>query len=218
MKKAIITVAIAVGAAVSSFAQGQVAFGAAAGDIWTAAGTKATGIDVAFLVGNVAPAVDTLATSTASNGSTLVSSYASAWSLITGQIGTSFQVISNATGPVEAVATSTALGSAAYNSGNYFNTTVPAGSFTDAYLVSWNTGGGQYTTLAAAAAAGAAVGWSAPFSYTLVTAPTAPATLAASGLAAFGEANVSSTPEPGTIALAGLGISALVALRRRSSK
>lgn len=218
MKKAIITLAIGVSAAVSSFAQGSLAFGAAAGNIWTAAGTKATGIDVAFLLGNVAPAVDSLATSTASNGSTQISSYASAWSLITGQIGTSFMVVSNATGPVEAVATSTALGSAAYNSGNSFVTTMPAGTYADAYLVSWNTGGGQYTTLAAAAAAGAAVGWSAPFSYTLVTAPTAPSTLATAGLQAFGEANVSATPEPGTIALAGLGIGALVALRRRSSK
>jgi hypothetical protein len=77
------------------------------------------------------------------------------------------------------------------------------------YIIAWNKALG--TDPYAAAAASSAIGWSAPFNYTLGSS-TSPGGSMASSFASFG---VDPVPEPTTLALAGLGGLALLLIRRR---
>jgi len=82
-------------------------------------------------------------------------------------------------------------------------------------LAAWFNGGGTYTSLAAAEAAGQPYGESAPATVTgLGGTGSPPATPPAIGVQSF---SLSSTPEPSSIALGIMGASAFL-LRRRNSK
>ena len=90
-----------------------------------------------------------------------------------------------------------------------------AGSVTNqtymVYVIGW---AGNYATPQLAAAADAAVGWSAAFSYTTPTAIEGAQSFVQAGFLPFG---VVGTPEPGACALAGMGGLSLWLLRRRSA-
>jgi len=226
MKKALITLAV-VAAGFSSFAQGEFLFQAAASSVWSWTNNSsqvpvftryaAGSLDVAFLIAttNSAAALSSIATSTHTNGTTLTSSQlTTAWNdILTPTDG--YLLASGTNGASVAVALSGNLGQWTYNSSTSYQVSgEPAGGY-EVYVIAWS---GGYATPALAAAAGADLGWSAPFGYNSPAfgGSPAPQLSAGQGFSPFGLAVVA-TPEPSTIALAGLGVSALVAFRRRNS-
>jgi hypothetical protein len=78
------------------------------------------------------------------------------------------------------------------------------------YVIAWDKSLGA--TPAAAAAAGAAVGWSAVLTYNAVAQIGTPPSLTAAGFIPFG---VAAVPEPTMFTLAGLGSALMLILRRR---
>jgi len=220
MKKTIALSLIAVSLAASSaFGQGYFLFTSGksqAYDGFTTPGAAATAatVDVAFLwaAASTTPDVSALLASTPKLGnSTTAEAYtvAQAWGFIND--GQFTLAVDNGTGN-PAIVKTVANGSITYNAGADFGVTGTApGSTYTVYEISWNA---AYANPTAAAAAGSAVGWSAPIQYTAVSSIGTPATFA--GIAGFGTfAPPGAVPEPGTMALAGLGGLSMLAFRRR---
>jgi len=219
MKK-IIALSLVAGAfaATTAFGQGYLAIQSGRSqvdDVFTTPGTPTpydTKVDVALFIaatGNATPTVEALANGTATTGGAQFS-IAQAWTDITTDPNFTEAVDATATPGNPVVMLSSTKGITQYNSGFAFGLTgtTTAGSYS-LYEVSWNA---QYATIAAAAAAGSAVGWSpVDNSITLLgsTAPSPEAPLFSS----FG--TLTSVPEPGTMALAGLGGLSLLAFRRK---
>jgi len=206
MKKTLIIAAVAFVAAVSSFAQGNVNFQGALNQFkvntnGTAINLAGVNLTLLFSTGTTLPSVDGIALQNAGSG-TLGSSFvtnnttfniSTAWSAILSD-GNYFQVQgTNAPGSILAVSSST--GGWSYNAASSFSApNVTAGVTYYAYVIGWI---GSQTTLAAAAAAGDAVGWSQSFQYT----PTGGVTGAANSNGLEGKfAVLVPTPEPSTMA------------------
>jgi len=231
MKKQIILGAIVLGFAASSFGQGYAAFYTTAKswvyDNFSTAGTSQVGgtaganIFTALLIGSGVPAVDAVSASNPTGNTTAFSASTGAtiWSDILND--PNYQLAQNLSGNTLVVGTintaGTTRGGFSYQSGASFqvagwgNNT--ANTPVSVYVIGWNA---AYATPALAAAAGAAVGWSSPFTYTLLKdTTTSPSSANASGLTAFGVTPIAAAPEPATMALAALGGASLLLFRRR---
>lgn len=90
---------------------------------------------------------------------------------------------------------------------------VAGGSVISMYVIAWND---AYSTVSAAAQAGAPIGWSGEINYTLGTSTSPGAPLGAAG-SGFDVDDIAATPEPTTLALAGLGGLSMLFLRRRKA-
>lgn len=222
MKKIIATLAL-VAVTASMFAQGNFIFSTTARyvwDDWSSVAIKPDGSNnVAFLFGSGTPLVDTatgvsgVATNTTSASWTTSQAWSSILSDPNFHLGTN-----NGSGLLAAAQTSN-LGTISYLGGATFTVTgtAAAGGSTTVYVIGWNA---AYADPFAAAAAGSAVGWSSPFTYSYAAGPVpgpagTPGNFAAV-LTPFGVfLPVAPVPEPGTMALAALGGASLLLFRRR---
>jgi len=173
--------------------------------------TRDTSIDVAFLwaANGAVPTVDSIMTSTPITGTSNYS-YSAAWTAILNDAA-GFQLGQNATTLTAIQVGTAASGGFQYQWNSPLQSNVPvtgtaASTAYEIFVIGWNN---AYATPAAAEAAGAAVGWSAPFSYTFGS------SLSTVLTPAFGPFGVGTVPEPTTLALAGLGGMALMMFRRR---
>jgi len=219
MKKTLILATLAAFTAVSSYSQGFISYEGFlhnVGNNYTAPGTVTynTGINVELLFGPSSTATAVSAIANSSSPASFSYTIAAAWAAIQGD--GSFSPVYGTNGTPVAVMGTGVTGSFVYNASAAYSALnlVPATTY-HFYEVAWNTGGGVYTTLSAAAAAGMYVGWSQAFLYTPgATGVPPPATMNA---ALVGNFLVGGTvvPEPSTIALAGLGGLSLLLFRRR---
>jgi hypothetical protein len=220
MKKLIaLSLLVASFAVPSAFGQGYFLFTTGKSQVYdgfTTAGTSvlSSKVDVALLWAASGTTATLPVTSTDKTGnSTTVASYtdATAWTDIAAMLSTGgWTEAVNSSTSLSVQTTSASNGGLSYNSGVSFGITgTLASTAYSLILVSWDS---TYSTLAAAEAAGAAVGWSSVFSYTSSTSIATPSNM--SGLApAFG--TFASVPEPCTMALLGLGGLSLLVIRRR---
>jgi len=217
--------------ATSAFAQGYfnfTTFKSQTYDGFTTPGVSAVGntCDITFLW---APAGSTVSglplTSTPTGGNnTTVESYttAQAWTAILNTVNAGWTAAVNVSGGVSAVQQTSANGSATYNGGATFGVAGTSGQTQGQitgvnyalYLVAWNASAGA-TTLAAAAADNASVGWSTVFTYTSGLNPSSSVGSFQALSPNFGVFTPAATPEPGTLALAALGGAAMLFIRRK---
>jgi hypothetical protein len=217
MKKTLITITLAL-TGFASFGQGYFLFTTPVRTCWdafTTPGVSKVGatMNIGFLWGSTAntPLISSLLASSATNGTSQFSK-ATAWSDILSDPNFTLAVNNGASGTAgTAIFTTTAGGAVTYNSSGTFGVTGTSATSYTLYLVGWSS---AYATPGAAQTAGAAVGWSNPFTYAAVSSIGSPLTMAASGLTAFGVTNP--VPEPATMALFGLGGLSLLMFRRRS--
>jgi hypothetical protein len=234
MKKVIaLSIVAASVMATSAFAQGYfnfTTFKSQTYDGFTTAGvsTVASTCDVTFLWAASGSTVSglPLASTPTSGNSTTTESYtaAQAWAAILATESAGWTPAVNVATGNPAVQLTANNGSATYNGGATFgvtgtsgqNQSLSTGATYALYLVAWNPAGGN-NTLASAAAAGAAVGWSTVFSYTSGLNPSSSVGSFQSLSPNFGvfTPNVVVTPEPGTLALAALGGAAMLFIRRK---
>ena len=215
MKKAILALAL-VATGLTSFGQGYVLLTTGTRQVWDTLVSPIkpdAGLNFAFLwapVGTTAT-ITSLASTTATNGTTSVSSFATAWSDI---LNGGYTLAVNNANSSTVVTGTTSVGGINYNTSATFAVAgTTAGSSYSVYAIAWSN---AYSTPSAAQTAGAAVGWSSVFTYaTGANSSATPLNFTAQGMNPFGLAVV--TPEPSTIALAGMGIASLLAFRRRNS-
>jgi hypothetical protein len=172
-------------------------------------------MNVAFLYGEGTPVVDGVFTSVPTNSLNAgpFFSYSQAWSDILNDPNFILATNADAMGS-PAITTNTALGGWVYNNSSSFTVTNSIGGQTyQVFVIGWSK---NYATPQQAALAGAAVGWSTPFSYTFTSNPSPPVTMSSSGLTPFGVGTIQLVPEPASAALAGLGGVSLLMIRRRS--
>jgi len=221
MKKIIaLTILAATFAATSAFSQGYLSLTVSKSGTWddfTTPGTPTTdtSIDVAMFwaAASTTPTVDSIETSTPKNGT--LTSTAAAWADLAG-VGNN----NNFTLGVNANTSANIQAQVAANGGNGFGvvgvTGTSAGTSYTVFFVGWNNVGGTVNTLAAAAAANVAVGWSAPVQVPFLGSSDPNLSLDAPSFAQFGVlTSPAVVPEPGTMALAGLGGLSLLAFRRK---
>jgi len=217
MKKIItLTVLAATFVATTAFSQGYVSLGTTKSGTWdnfTTPGTPAvdTKIDVALFwaAASTTPTVDSIAASTPKTGTFDTSA---AWADLAGTgNNNNFTLGINANTSAAIVAQTAANGGASFGIVGVNGTT--AGTTYTIFLVAWNNNGGTINTPAAAAAAGVAVGWSAPVQETFLGSTDPNLAGTAPSFGQFG--TFTPTPEPGTMALAGLGGLSLLAFRRK---
>jgi len=225
MKK-ILTIGLVVAsfAATSSFGQGYFQFVTGKSQTYDGSGAAAvldTAVNVTFLWAPATTAdsgILTTASLKTGNSNTLASAVgytdAQAWAAI---LGSGFTAAINTNTQVAAISPTASNGSTTYNGGANFGVSGTAGTTPgtaySVFLVGWT---GTYANIAAAAAAGAPVGWSTVFQYTA-------GLNAASSTVNFGGLSPSfgvfspfvPTPEPTTLALAGLSGASLLLFRRR---
>ena len=170
MKRIIIAMGLALLAAPATFAQGTFLFAGPLKGVWddySGAFPKVTGapvMDVAFLIGTGTPLISQIATSIPTNNagaSEFAINYGDAWNKILND--PNYHLATNGSATVVATVNST-NGSWTYNGNQVF--TVPntvVGTTYTVYVIGWNAISG---TPQGAAAGGADIGWSAPFSYT----------------------------------------------------
>jgi hypothetical protein len=226
MKKTLVMAAVVSLTAVSSFGQGNVLFGGGLNTIkqdtnGTPSNVSGLTVELLFSSSSTLPAVSGIAgtgLSTGGLGGSYVGStfsananntfsVATAWGLILGD-GNYFYVQGTGSGPVQA--NTGATGGFSYNGGSAWSSlNVTGGTQYYAYEVAW---AGGYATAAAAAAAGAPVGWSQAFLYTPATGINTP-TSTSTVQGQFGV--FAPVPEPSTMALAALGGASLLLFRRR---
>ena len=222
MKKIIsISLVVASFAATSSFGQGYFQFVTSKSQAYDGSGATsvlAATVDVTFLWAPVGTANSgILATgSTRGTSNTLATAVgytdAQAWTAI---LNSGFTPAVNSSSSAAAIQLTAANGFVSYNGGANFGVTgtaSPTGTTQYAlFMVGW-TGG--YASVAAAATAGAPVGWSSVFTYTAGQA--ANSSLASfAGQTAFGVFSPAVVPEPTTLALAGLSGASLLLFRRK---
>jgi len=227
MKKTLLVVTMAVSlSGLSALAQGYMNFSGpvrGAWDLFTTAGQATpvakfggTVVNVGFLWGVGTPLIAGIQGSTSTNSlaanAQATASIAADWSAILND--PNFHVaVDNNTG-LQIGKTVAANGSWAYTTTGGFAATPITGTAAQAYTlyaIGWDA---TYATPAAAAAAGAAVGWGSAFTYSAVSSIGTPLTMSASGMpTGFGV--ITSVPEPATFALAGLGMAAMLIARRR---
>jgi len=226
MKKIIaIGLVVASFAATSSFGQGYFLFTAGKSQVYDGSGATATldaNVDVTFLwasLGSTTPSILQAGSLKTGNNTTTSASVgytdASAWAAI---LGSGFSPATNSTGNLPAVVLTASNGGISYNGGanvGAIGTSSPSGTTQYAiFMVGW-TGG--YSSLYAAAAAGAPVGFSSVFTYTAGSAANSSIPGFAGLAPSFGVFSPVSppVPEPTTLALAGLSGASLLLFRRR---
>ena len=217
MKK---TIAIAVAAFAvigSSFAQGYVAFSSSKSAIWDDFTSPGVGVVApvntyeTFLWTTSSSLTTPWSTATATNAT----SSSATWSQITTAIGNGWNVATNNTSGNEVVGTDIASGvtkgAISYNGAVSFPLFAsPSSGNIYAVVVAWSTNSGSVLPFSGP------LGVSSIVTYAVGASSSSPVgTFSGGGFTPIG---VAPTPEPATIALAGLGVSALVAFRRRSSK
>jgi len=223
MKKILaISLVVASFAATSSFGQGYFNFVTSKSQAYDGSGAAAVlaaTVDVTFLWAPAGTANSgILATASSKTGNNTTTSAqagytdASAWAAI---LGSGFAPATNSATGLPAVQLTAANGFVSYNGGANFGavgTSSPTGTTQYAlFMVGW-TGG--YSSLYAAAAAGAPVGWGTVFTYT--AGASSAATLSTfAGQTQFGVFAPAVVPEPTTLALAGLSGASLLLFRRR---
>jgi len=223
MKKTLLSLTV-IAAAISSFAQGDFYFNPPASTLWETNGSgtwvKATpnSLETSFLIGSGTSPLESIAAGTGTNAGTATfittAQDTAAWNDILNSTGGFILATNNGTSAL-VTQLNGANGSITYNGGaSFYVTGSTASAATSVVLISWPA---AYATPVLAAAAGAPLGWSQEFSYTPQSGVTAPASMTSSLVGNFGLVEITATPEPSTIALAGLGVSALVAFRRRNS-
>jgi len=225
MKK-IIALSLVAGAfaATSAFGQGFLVLQSgktAATDDFTTPGTAIndTKVDVALFISSsstATPLVESLFNGTATAGGTITSSVGqTAWTDITTDPNFAEAIDATATPGNFVVMQTSTKGVAQYNSGSGFGLQngTSVGENVSFYEVSWN--GSLFSTLAAAAAADGAVGWSPVLNSQTMTSQSS-VTPESPLFTSFGTLGVvASVPEPGTMALAALGGLSLLAFRRK---
>ena len=220
MKRLVITSILGVVAASAStaFGQGYIIFGGGPHTVWDFSlptPGNGTSFDTTFLWSSTATvaAIDSIAASTPTNG-TIAFDSAAAWADFENVSG-GWQFAVDAGTGTNVYGLPGNLGSFTYDNEQSFalSGSTGAGEEINIYVIAWETDGGLYTTLAAAEAGDAAVGWSSVFGYTLAGAP--PGSVASETVVpAFGFGAV---PEPATLALAGLGGLSMIFLRCRKA-
>ncbi len=225
IKKLILAGVILTTASITTFAQGYFNFATAKSyvyDNFTTQGTTVVApgtVDVAFLwavtgttdllspAGN--PTNNTTAFTPANNPyNSITAMLIAGWNIATNTANNSVaSIVDNASG--------VAKGGIAYNGGVGFQVAgTTAGNAYSVVVIGWDS---TYTTLAAAIAANAAVGWSDLFTYASGASSSSPISLfSGSGMTAFGTTPITVVPEPSTMALAGLsGLAALLFRRKK---
>jgi len=208
-------------AATSAFGQGYFQFTSGKSGAWDgftgANAAVSSHVDTAFLwaAASTTPAVDTLTglagSPTSGNSNTVVGASLSASAIWASILGGRCTFKTNSATGVGVVQQTSTTGLISYNSGVSFGVsgTAPSTTYT-VYEIGWNA---AFANPYAAAAAGSAVGWSAPFQYTSVTQTGFVNSMPTS--VNFGVFVPLVTPEPTTLALAGLSGASLLLFRRR---
>jgi hypothetical protein len=217
MKKTLMIGTLGLLVSVNAFAQGYINFIATGSPIWDDFSTantskKSSGnVDYAFLIGTGTSLIGNAASVVSASGN----STAAEWTAILTDPNYMFALNAASGNSLIVGTTGTGLGSGNITVGEFETTTsagITGGSTYNVIVVAWSS---AYATPSLAAAANAALGWSAPMSYATGAAANSNVnTLNQDGIAAFG-VNVVTVPEPCTMALLGLGGLSLLMIRRR---
>ncbi len=216
MKRIIIAIGLALLAALATFAQGTFLFSGNSKSVWDNYSTSLPHISgetltVAFLFGTGTPKIAQIGSSVATNAEWNMYITSTAWSDILGDPNYTLAT-SGGTNIQASVITSYGAWIGNGNS-SYLVTGSTGGATYTVYVIAWDS---AYATPAAAQAADAAVGWSAPFTYFTgnpnAQPPTSPQAFNTSVIP-FGV--LLPIPEPSTLALAGVGIASLFVFRDR---
>ncbi len=218
MKKLIISSVLGVALAASTaFGQGYITFGGSTiRDVWDATGATAatdSGFDATFLwsASSTTSPLAAIMASTSTNG-TAAFSYSAAWA----DIESGGWTAATTSGAGVIGQPSNATGTFQYDTLAAFglDNTSP-GEAINLFVIAWE---GGYSTLAAAEAANAPIGWTSVFSYTLNAAPPGASSPETVLPEKFGIGfPAAPTPEPTTLALAGLGGLSMLFLRRKKA-
>lgn len=201
-------------AQLSTFGQGYAAVAGGARSAWDGftqpTSRLAATMNVAILWGSGTPLISSIAASTPTNTSLAVGfSRATAWSDILNDPNFQFAVDNNTSTMI--IPQTSAGSSWTYTTTGGFSsipiTGTSAGSSYSMFVIGWDK---TYATPQAAGAAGAYIGWSAPFTYHFTDSIGTPPSIAASGFIPFGV-----VPEPGSLSLIGLGAASALLFRRR---
>lgn len=217
MKKQLIITALAIATSIPAFGQGYFLLTGNKNTVYDGFTTPGTSVvapgtvEISYLVGPAASTLSVFGTTGSSTGSTNVSS---PWSSLTSlPTGWSWATVGGVLQSVADNASGLAKGGWGINGGTQvaLDGTVVGDTYT-LYVVGWSS---VYSSPAAAAAAGSAVGWSIPIQVTAQASTGTALNYNASGGTAFGVQALTAVPEPATFALAGLGAAALMVFRRR---
>ena len=216
--KTIVGVASVIASFISltAFGQGYAYFSGVKGTVWDGftmptIAQRTSNVNVSFLWGQQGsmPVVESILGGGVPTNTTFLNATYSpylAWSDILSD--PDFTLAMNANSGLAVVTRTTTAGAFAYNSGAGFQLvgTSPGNSYT-LFVIGWDA---NYATPNLAAAAGAAVGWSTAFDYTVTTFTAIPNSMT---VTAFGTAGV---PEPAALAVGGLAGLLLCWRRRRA--
>jgi len=215
--------------ALTSYGQGAFNFGGNSGYVWNDfGGSGAPGairasnnVDVSFLLGTGTALISSLQASMPTNsyGQNLAANTQGFWSALLNdpnyQIATNNGTAGTAGMVLGMTSTVGGYGYPGSGGGTFFiNGTSASGGSINIIVFGWDA---TYSTPQAAAAAGAAVGWTAPYAYNYGATTGTPTTTGAQGLTGgVGKFGVwAPVPEPTSFALAGLGAAAMLIFRRR---
>ena len=231
MKKLLLIATVAAGlSGLSAFAQGNFTFGTPASYVWNDVSlvggniTRGGSYNATFLIqtgGSATAAIASFAVSTPTNNlsSHSVTGSASDWTAILNDPNYSLAVNSDLNSAVVGTVGSTGVITYLLGGAFHVGSTSANGGTVNVYMIAWDN---TYATPAAAAAAGAAVGWSPTFAYSYASSSSAPGGTIGQAAATldpntykFGVIPTTSVPEPATFALAGLGMAAMLIARRR---
>ena len=220
MKKTLFTIAaVAVLGACSSFAQGYINFAASGKAVWDDFSTLGQGnyngatTTETFLWTASTNTPPTLGWSVGT--ATNATSASVTWAQVEAAVTAGWNIATNAgnTTSFTGVTTTSGVQKGGIGAGIAQIAGLPTSGLVDVVVIAWNTTAGSSFL---SAEGSADLGVSAPIdNYAVGATSTSPmSSFTADGMAGFG---VAPAPEPSTIALAGLGVSALVAFRRRNA-